>query len=262
MTQTLRNIGLIAKSILLEAIRRKEVYVVVFVACLIIGTVMTMDFFQIQGITKFYREVALKVMSLSTGLMVVLLSARQLPREFKNRTIYPLLAKPISRNTFLLGKLVGAMAAAAFCFALFMAVYLTGSWYLGGDVPWALFFQYVYLQMLMMAVLSTLSFLLSMTLTLSAATTIVVLLFILSATITSATTFVYYTLDQLGQWVIAFLTYLIPQFTLFDLSAKAVHAQQWEPLSLKVMMALTLYAGIYCLVFFVGSALLFKKKAL
>lgn len=262
MIQSFRNISLIAKSILLEAVRRKEVYVVVFLACLIIGLVMTMDFFQISGITKFYREVALKVMSLSTGLMVALLSARQLPREFKNRTIYPLLAKPISRNTFLLGKLFGVMAAAVFCFALFMAVYLVGSWYLGGEVPWVLFLQYIYLQMLMMAVLATLSFLLSMTMTLSAATTVVVLLFILSSTVTSATTFVYYTLDQAGQWVILFLTYLIPQFALFDLSAKAVHSQQWDPLSLKVLISLTVYAGIYCGVFFLGSSLLFKRRAL
>ena len=262
MKQALRSIALIAKSILLEAVRRKEVYVVVLIACLLIGAVMTVDFFQIRGITKFYREVALKVMSLSTGLMVVILSARQLPREFKNRTIYPLLAKPISRNTFLVGKLLGALTAAAFCFALFMGVYLLGSFYLGGNIPWALFFQYIYLQMLMMAVLSTLSFLLSMSMTLSAAITIVVLLFLLSATITSATTFVYYSLDSAGQWVIALLTYVIPQFTLFDLSEKAVHAQQWDPLNWEVMLALTLYAGLYCGLFFLGSSLLFKRKPL
>ena len=104
---SLRPIVLIAKSVLIEAVRRKEIYVIVLAASLLIGAVMTVDFFDIQGLTKFYREIALKIMGVATALTVIVLAARQLPREFENRTIYPLMARPISRMTFISGNLAG-----------------------------------------------------------------------------------------------------------------------------------------------------------
>jgi ABC-type transport system involved in multi-copper enzyme maturation permease subunit len=171
------QLWLLARTVLIEAVRRKEVYVVVLVSLLIIAAVMMVDFFELQGLTKFYREIALKVMSIATGLTVVVLAARQLPREFETRTIYPLLAKPVSRSRFMLGKLLGVLLAAAFCFTLFMAVFLAGSLYLHSRLHWGLLFQYVYLQMIMMLVLATLSFLLSLVLNLDAAITIGVLFY-------------------------------------------------------------------------------------
>src|SRR5690606_19496912 len=126
----LRSIWLIARSVLIEAVRRKEVYAVVLISLLLIGALMTVDFFRLEGITKFYSEAALKVMSAATALTVIVLAARQLPREFEARTIYPLLAKPVGRVTFLLGKLLGILLAAAFCLGMFMTVYIIGIWYL------------------------------------------------------------------------------------------------------------------------------------
>ncbi|HEY8240633.1 MAG TPA: hypothetical protein VIH35_04260, partial [Kiritimatiellia bacterium] len=97
------KIWLISKTVLIEAVRRKEIYVVVLAASLMIGLVMTLDFFSLEGLVKFYREVALSVTSVATALTVLVLATRQLPREFEHRTIYPLLAKPISRLSFLAG---------------------------------------------------------------------------------------------------------------------------------------------------------------
>ena len=137
-----RAMGLIAKGVLVESTRRRELYVIVLMACLLIGFVMTLDFFGLEGLTKFHREVALKVMGVSTALAVIVLAARQLPREIENRTIYPLLARPISRLDFLLGKLLGVLLAGMFCFGLFMAVYVGGALRLGVEVPWGLFLQH------------------------------------------------------------------------------------------------------------------------
>ena len=58
-----RAVGLIARSVLIEAVRRREIYVVVLLATLLIGALMSVDFFGLDGLTKFYREIALKVMS-------------------------------------------------------------------------------------------------------------------------------------------------------------------------------------------------------
>lgn len=252
----------IAKSVLIEAIRRREIYVVVLVGVSLIGMVMSIDFFEIEGLTKFYREIALKVMSMATALTVIVLASRQLPREFETRTIYPLLARPISRFSFLLGKLAGVMLAAAFCFSLFMAVYVIGTLYLGSVVPWALFGQYMYLQVLMMAILATLCFWLSMLLNLDAAITVGVLFYILASTFTSMMSYLYDYMDALGKGLLVLMNYALPQLVLFDLSEKAVHGEVWTPLSAYTMLTLTVYGVAFSAAYFAFAAVSFRRRAL
>ena len=259
---SVRAIGCIARSVLIEAVRRKEVYVVVLVSTIVIGGAMTLNFFEVEGLTKFYREIALKTMSVATALTVIVLASRQLPREFENRTIYPLLARPISRGEFLTGKLVGVLLAGGFCLGLFMAVYLTGSLYLGGAIPWLLFGQYIYLQVVMLTILATLCFWLSMVFNLDAAIAIGALCYIFASLLTSVSIYIYDFAGTIGQWALKAFTFLLPQLVLFDLSGKAVHADLWPPLSASVMTQLTLYGATFAVVYYAMAALCFRRKTL
>ena len=111
----MRNSLLISRTVLVEAVRRKEIYAIVLISLMLIAATMTVNFFKLEGLAKFYRETGLQIMSIATALSVIVLAARQLPREFESRTIYPLLAKPVSRFQFLMGKILGVLLAAAFC---------------------------------------------------------------------------------------------------------------------------------------------------
>ncbi len=253
---------LIARTVLIEAVRRKEVYAIVVVSLLLIGAVMTVDFFEIEGLAKFYREIGLKIMGIATALTVIVLSARQLPREFENRTIYPLMAKPISRTWFIVGKIMGVLLAAAFCFALFMTLFIVGSFYLKSTIHWALLGQYVYLQMIMMLILATLSFWLSLLLNLDAAITMGAIFYATSSMITAATSYLYDTASSFGQGGMRLLTYLLPQLTLFDLTEKAVHAEAWSPLSFKVLGQLTLYGCVFAALYLCLALVWFRRRPL
>ncbi len=257
-----RAIWLIARSVLIEAVRRKEIYAIVLVSCGLIALTMSLDFFQLSGLDKFYREVALKTMSIATALTCIVLATRQLPREFEMRTIYPLLARPISRLTFLMGKLAGVVLASAFCFGLFMTIFLLGTWRLGGAIHWGLFGQYLYLQMVMIVLLASLSFLLSMLLNLDAAICVGVLFFAIASTYTSMLTYLYEFATSAGRVGLLVLNYGIPQVSLFDLSSKAVHAEVWTPLGWGVMGALTLYGLIFSAAYAGAATLLFRRRAL
>lgn len=258
----MRQIWLIARGVLLEAIRRKEVYAVVLISVLLIGGIMTVNFFNLEGISKFYREIALKIMSVATAITTVVLASRQLPREFENRTIYPLLAKPVSRWKFLAGKLFGVLMAATFCLGLFMIVFVGGSAYLGAAVPWGLTLQFVYLQMMMMLILAGMSFWLSLVLNLDAAITIGLLFYATSAVITSATTFLYEWVSGIGRLTLLALTYILPQLTLFDLSAKTVHSEAWSPLKLGTMMQLTAYGLVFVALYTGLAYIAFRRRPL
>ncbi len=263
LMHSLRSVWMIAKSVLIEAVRRKEIYAIVLITLLLIGAVMTVNFFNLEGVEKFYREIALKVMGVATGLTVIVLSARQLPREFQNRTIYPLMAKPIGRMGFLFGKLFGVMLAASFCFAMFMCVYLAGALFLGHHIPWTLFIEHIYLQLLMMLILATLSFWLSMLVNLDAAISIGVIFFLLSATLSHLMSQLYNTADSFGKTGMVVLNYSIPHLTLFDLSGKVVHSTgMWSPVGLGVMAKVSLY-GLFWAALYFGLALAwFRKKEL
>jgi len=253
---------LIAKSVLIEALRRREIYAIVLVSILIIGAVMTVNFFNIEGLTKFYREIALKVMSVATSLTVIVLAARQLPREFENRTIYPLMAKPISRAAFLFGKLLGVMAAGLFCFAIFMSIYVLGALYLKTTIPILLFVQYVYLQMLQLLILATLAFWLSMLFNLDAAVTISALLFFASGVLSSAMSYLYDFVGEVQQMALTLLAFIVPQFVILDLSGKAVHSSAWPPLEMGIILKLTAYALTFAIVYFSFAMFCFRKRAL
>lgn len=258
----MRSIWLIARTVLIEAIRRREVYAIVLVSVLLIGAVMTVDFFHVEGLTKFYREVALQVMSAATALTVLVLAARQLPREFEARTIYPMLAKPVPRWMYLLGKLAGVMLAAGFCFGLFMGVYVAGSLYLRSAIPWALLGQYIYLQMVMLVVVATLSFWLSMVFNLDAAITLGVVFVAASATLTAAASFLYEYVGGPGKVALRAITFLLPQLTLFDLSGKTIHAEAWPPLDASTMLQLTAYGLVFAMTYFGLAWFSFRRRAL
>jgi ABC-type transport system involved in multi-copper enzyme maturation permease subunit len=202
-------------------------------------------------------------MSTATALTVIVLASRQLPREFQNRTIYPLLAKPVTRFSFLLGKLAGVVLAGAFCFLLFMVVYVGGAWYLGQGIPWGLFLQYIYLQLVMLAMIAALCFWLSLLLNLDAAITIGVIFYLTSATIGMIISELYSFADELMKWVLVVLNYILPNLALFDLSEKAVHAGAvWGPLPLWVMAGVSAYGAFWGAVYFSLALWWFRRKPL
>jgi len=258
----MRKTFLIAKTVLVEAIRRKEVYAIVLFSCVAIAIVGSIRFFDIPGLGKFYRDIALKVMNLASALTVIVLAARQLPREFERRTIYTLLAKPIHRSQFLLGKFMGVMCAGVFCYLLFMVIFVAGTLYLRTEIAWPLFLQYLYLQLWSLAIVASLAFMLSLLGNLDMAITVSALILLLAQMFTSAITFIHGYVGPAAQFGLKVINYVVPQLTLFDLREKVVHAELWGPIAAWAMGALTLYGAAYTFLFLTVSFFLFRRRPL
>ena len=56
------------------------------------------------------KDVSLGAMSIFTWLLAVLATAMLLPKDIEDRTLYTILAKPVPRFEYLLGKLLGVLA--------------------------------------------------------------------------------------------------------------------------------------------------------
>ena len=103
------RVGTIAGNTLLELIRLKVFYFLLLFALLIIGSSAFMVNFTFQEQFQVLKDVSLGAMSIFTWLLAVLSTAMLLPKDIEDRTLYTILAKPIPRFEYLLGKLIGVL---------------------------------------------------------------------------------------------------------------------------------------------------------
>jgi ABC-type Na+ efflux pump permease subunit len=103
------RIAAIAGNTVIELVRLKVFYVLLLFAILIIGSSAFMVNFSFQEQFQVLKDVSLGAMSIFTWLLAVLSTAMLLPREIEDRTLHTLLAKPVPRYEYLLGKLLGIM---------------------------------------------------------------------------------------------------------------------------------------------------------
>ena len=104
--------------------RLKIFHVLLLFALLLIGSSMFMAQMTFQEEFQVLKDIALGAMSLFTSLLAVLATARLLPQEIEERTAYTVLAKPVSRFEYLLGKLLGVLVLLALSLLAMSALFL------------------------------------------------------------------------------------------------------------------------------------------
>ncbi len=118
------RIGAIASNTLLELVRMKVFYFMLLFALLMIGSSAFMVQFTFQEQFQVLKDVSLGAMSIFTWLLAVLSTAMLLPKDVEDRTLYTILAKPVPRFEYLLGKLLGVLALLAIAIAAMSALFL------------------------------------------------------------------------------------------------------------------------------------------
>ncbi len=116
-----RGITPIVRATLLEALRRKDAWVlgILMSAFALVALSARLTGSTDPTAATFMLNLGLSLSVMFSHLLTLLLAGRQFPDEIENRTLYPLLARPISRPSLLVGKwlaggLVGLLVLAAF----------------------------------------------------------------------------------------------------------------------------------------------------
>lgn len=107
------RITAIASNTLLELVRLKVFYFMLIFALVLIGSSAFMVRFTFQQQFQVLKDVSLGAMSVFTWLLATLSTAMLLPKDIEDRTLYTILAKPVPRLEYLLGKLFGVLAMLA-----------------------------------------------------------------------------------------------------------------------------------------------------
>ena len=114
----------ITANTLTELTRLKVFYVLLVFALLLIGSSIFMAQFTFQQEFQILKDISLGAMSIFTSLLAIIATARLIPQDIEDRTVYTILAKPVPRFEYLLGKIGGVLLLLAISTVVMSAAFL------------------------------------------------------------------------------------------------------------------------------------------
>ena len=256
----MKNIFAVAGVVIKELYRRKDFYVLFIVTILICATMASINIFNDANIVRYLKEISLDLIWLCSLVIAVTTTARQIPAERENRTLLPLLAKPLTRAQLILGKFLGCWLAcglALLCFYLFF-----GALAASREHQWPLlnYLQAVTMHWFMLGVIVAFSLLGSLVFAAPSSNTTICFVII------GGILFVGRHLDQQAlkfheplRTIVYSLYFLIPHLEFYDMRDLVIH--NWPLVAWEYIGLALLYAAFYMAVFLIGACLVFRRKA-
>src|SRR5271155_5499027 len=115
----MNNVLALAGVVIKEMYRRKDFYVLFVMTALITIILGSVKFFNDDKIVRFLKDGCLLLVWISSLVIAITTTARQLHAERESRTIFPLLAKPVSRAQLIVGKFLGCWLACGLTLIVF-----------------------------------------------------------------------------------------------------------------------------------------------
>ena len=114
----------IANNTFREVVRDRILYVIGFYAVILICSINLLPSLAAATEDKMFLDLGLAVMSLLTLIIGVFVGTGLINKEIEKRTILMLIAKPVSRNEFIIGKYFGLSAVLALCVTAMTGIYI------------------------------------------------------------------------------------------------------------------------------------------
>jgi ABC-type transport system involved in multi-copper enzyme maturation permease subunit len=251
----------VASVVLKELYRRKDFYVLFVLTVLMTLVMASANIFNDDRISSYLKEMCLLLIWVSALVMAVATAARQIPAERDNRTIFPLLAKPVTRAQVIAGKFLGCWLACGLClvvFYLFLGIVSASR-----DHAWPVlnYFEALWLQWIFLAVVIAAVLLGSILFTAPATNATLCLLFVVAALLLSRqlTPLALHEQEPLRSGILI-LYYLLPHLEWFDVRDLVLHNQGLVS-GMDCCLA-TLYGVSYAAFFLVAAWICFRRRAL
>lgn len=257
----LGNIQAIAGLVIKELYRRKDFYVLFILTALITLALGSVNFFGEAKTARYLKEICLLLIWIAGLVIAVTTTARQIPAERENRTIYPLLAKPVTRHHLVLGKFLGCWLACGLALLIFYLFFGVISAAREHAWPWAAYFQALTLHWFVLGVIIAMTLLGSVVFAAPSSTNTIVLLVSLGILGLGRH------LNKLAlqsaeplQTIIYAIYFAIPHLELFDVRDLIIH--NWGTIPWLIWLAALGYAAAYTAIFLSATCLFFRRKPL
>jgi ABC-type transport system involved in multi-copper enzyme maturation permease subunit len=251
----------VAGVVIKELYRRKDFYVLFILTALLTLLLGSVSFFNDDTIARYLKEFCLLLIWISALVIAVTTAARQIPFERENRTIFPLLAKPITRAQVLLGKFAGCWVASALVLLVFYTFFALITASREHTLPAAHYFQAMWMHWQMLGIVIALTLLGSVALSTPAANATIV--FIASLGILFVGRHLNTVASQLQEpasSLLSILYYAIPHLEFYDVRDLVIH--DWPLIAWTDIGLATGYGLAYTGLFLIGAMLVFRRKGL
>ena len=257
----MNTVTALASIVLKELYRRKDFYVLFVLTVVITLAMWAVRFFNDPGIVRHVKEICLLLIWLSGVVIALTMTARQIPAERESRTIFPLLAKPVTRAQVILGKFLGCWLAIGLCLLVFYTFLFCLSGSREGTWPALNYFQGFWLQWCALAVVIAIVLLGSVLFTSPAENVTICFFLVLGMLwIGGHLKDIAFSRPEPLRSVIYSVYFVIPHLEWYDIRDLIVYNKPlvpWGP-----FLLVTVYAAVYAALFLFVTWLVFRRKAL
>jgi ABC-type transport system involved in multi-copper enzyme maturation permease subunit len=251
----------IAGVVIKELYRRKDFYVLFILTALITVVMGSVNFFNDEKIVRYLKEITLLLIWISALVIAVVTAARQIPAERESRTIFPLLAKPVTRAQVVLGKFAGCWLASGIALAVFYLFFGAITAMRETNWPAMQFLQAVWQHWMMLGIVNAMVLLGSVVFAAPSSNATISLIVIGGILFLARhLNTVALQLAEPARSLLYTIYYIIPHLEFYDLREMIVHNQGVIPWLAMILAAL--YAAAYMAVFLIGTWLVFRRKPL
>lgn len=135
----MQSLLVVAQNTFRETVRDKILYNLVFFALLLIAASVLLGTLTIGEQARIINDVGLAAINLVGIIIAIFVGIGLVTKEIDRRTIYTILARPITRTQFVLGKYCGLVFIGGLNIAIMFAMFLSTIWLSGNVVAGALF---------------------------------------------------------------------------------------------------------------------------
>ena len=254
------KIFILARHTFKELIRKKDFYVLLVLFAGLVVFFYGETFFGIEGISRYLKDVGFSFVILFSMIVAVSFSAKQIPQELECKTIYPLLAKPVSRTQFILGKFLGSLFISIITFTAFYSLYLVFIVSKGESAGPVLILQSYILSCFLLVFISSFAILFSLFFTVSANIAITLMFYFFIYWYNGVLREILLLSSQKFSYFYNILYYILPHFEFFDMRIRIVHL--WDPLPLWVITSISIYTVLYTGMIVWLTSVIFKRRGL
>jgi Cu-processing system permease protein len=252
---------IVARNTFREAVRDRVLYNLVFFAFLMIASAAVVGQISMDIETVVMVSLGLSAISLIGLLIAVFTGVGLVSKEIDKRTLHAVLAKPLRRWEFLLGKFAGLVATlavntAAMAAGLFAALWLVKHSIARGDAVVLVAVYFILLKLMLVVALAMLfscftSPLLAILFTGG--------LYLAGLFVSELRSLQVTNLTPQMQKFFTVISYLLPNFGNYDVMGAAAHGRGIAGL---LVLHNTLYTVLYCAIVLSAAAVIFSRKDL
>lgn len=251
----MNRIVAVAANTFRETVRERVLYNLVFFALAMTLSGLLLGHLSIRQDEKIIKDLGLAAIDFFGTLIAIFIGVGLVSKEIERRSLYPLLAKPLSRGELFLGKF-GGLAFTLFVNTTAMALGLLATLFFVGHRPDLRLLQAIYPLYLGLLLVVAIALLFS-TLTSSALSAVGTVGMVLAGRYSDVVRNMREVAPGAPNWLVDFLYYAIPNFRNFDFKDKVAYG---DPISLGTLAFVTAYAAVYIALALILGLLAFQKR--